>query len=299
MKTKIALCQLSPVSSSTDRNLSTMVEALKKCAQRSVQLCIFPEDFLHGILRGERTIEDAGRKFPEWVNIFINLANKYNIDLIPGSFPRYEKGKLYNTSVYISRTGRVLNQYSKTNLWLSERLDYQPSLEAPKVFRTPLGKTFLIICWDILDHKLFESAVKQGAEWIINIAFWSANQSHDFVLNRGKPKHRYVGYSDSQIIDSMIQARVAEYNVGMIFCNFAKIHTYEGRKGADKAVSAGHTQILSPLNKVKKKINNRNEKILIYDVPNIKPYIQDNEMFYGRREDIKENYPYRLQNSLS
>ena len=299
MKIKIALCQLNPVAGSPDRNLSTMEKALKKCVRRGVKLCIFPEDFLHGILRGENAIEDAGRKFPQWVSTFMDLAKKYNVDLIPGSFPRYEKDKLYNASVYISHTGKVLNQYSKTNLWLSERVEYQPSLEPPKVFRSPLGKTLLIICWDMYDHGLFESAVNQGVEWIINIAFWSVNQSHDFVLNRGKPKHKYIGYSDSQIIDSMIQARVSEYNVGMIFCNFAKTHVYAGRRGPDKAVSAGHSQILSPLHKVKKKINSRDEKILICDVPDIKPYIKDHEIFYGRREDIRANYPYYLSQTLS
>ncbi len=170
--------------------------------------------------------------------------------------------------------------------------EYYPSIEAPKVFTTPLGKTLLIICWDLLDHRLFESAVKQGVQWIIDIAFWSVNQSNDLSCERGKSPRKYRKYSDSQIIDALIKTRVTEYNLGVIFCNFGKTHAYAGRRGTDKAISAGRSQLLSPLHEIQKKIGHRKEQVLICDIADIKPLIRDNEIFYGRREDIKLGYPH-------
>ncbi|MDO8638847.1 MAG: hypothetical protein Q7R43_04685, partial [Candidatus Daviesbacteria bacterium] len=189
--------------------------------------------------------------------------------------------------IYINHQGQIINQTKKTNLWLSERSDYAPSNNPPRCFKSTLGKTLLIICWDIMDHKLFEIAIKQGARWVIIISLWSINQSSDLVKERGKPLKMYPNNIDSKIIDSLINSRVNEYNIGIIFCNFAKTLRYQGKYTlSDIAISAGHTQIVSPLFQILKKINSRKEGILIHDIPDIKELIRDHEIFYGRREDI-------------
>lgn len=288
MKTKIALCQLTPVANNPERNFSTMEETIKNCSKERVRLCIFPEDFLYGIVSNKANIETAGRKSLFWINNFRRLAKKYKLDLIPGSFPLYEKGLIYNTTIYINRQGKIINQYHKTNLWLSERSDYTPSNHPPQCFESILGKTLLIICWDIMDHKLFATAVKQNAKWVMIISCWSSNQSSDLAKERGKPLKRNLSNVDSKIIDSLINSRVNEYNIGIIFCNFAKSFRYQDKYNhSDVAISTGHTQIASPLFHMSKKINGRKEQILIYDVLDIKQLIEDTEILYGRREDIK------------
>lgn len=294
MKTRIAICQLNPRASKPEDNFRTIEQTIKNYSGRKVKLFIFPEDFLYGILRDRKEILAAGKRFNFWANKHCSLAKKYKVDLIPGSFPLLKNGKLFNTTIYVNHQGRILNKYSKTNLWLSERNEYIINPKPPKCFESVLGKTIQIICWDLMDNKLFEQAVKQNTEWIVNTSLWSVNQSNDLARKRGKTKNTYnLSYRKSERLDSIIEARVTEYNVGIIFCNIGGVHKYiGGNKNRQYAKSAGSTQILAPLDGIRTKVNSRKQQILICDIPPIKEFISDHEILYGRREDIKNDYPH-------
>jgi hypothetical protein len=58
------------------------------------------------------------------------------------------------------------------------------------------------------------------------------------------------------------------------------------------ANSAGNTQVIAPLDVIRKTVKDRAEQILICDIPDIKDAIVDHEILWGRREDIKNNYPW-------
>ncbi|MEI6462684.1 MAG: hypothetical protein WCO33_03400 [bacterium] len=65
------------------------------------------------------------------------------------------------------------------------------------------------------------------------------------------------------------------------------IHSYlSSNSTKDLAISAGNSQIITPLDGVRKSDNNNKEQILICDIPSIKDYLSDHEILYGRREDI-------------
>ncbi|KKQ34205.1 MAG: Nitrilase/cyanide hydratase and apolipoprotein N-acyltransferase [Microgenomates group bacterium GW2011_GWA2_37_6] len=230
MKTRIAICQLNPRASKPGDNFRTIEQTIKNYSGRKVKLFIFPEDFLNGILRSGEDILAAGKKFEFWIERFRKLARKYKVDLIPGSFPLFKEGKLFNATIYIDSLGEVLNQYSKTNLWLSERDGYSINTNPPECFQSILGKTMQIICWDLMDRKLFEKAVKQNVKWIINISLWSTNQSRDLERKRGKTKNKYhISIRRSERLNSIVETRSSEYNIGMIFCNIGGIHIEENR----------------------------------------------------------------------
>lgn len=292
----IALCQLNPKAGKPEENFSTIEKTVKNYAKEKIKLFVFPEDFLNGILRDRKDILATGKKFDFWVNRFCLLATKYKVDLIPGSFPLFKKNRLYNTTVYIDSKGKLLNVYSKTNLWLSEREEFSINQKPPRSFESVLGKTMQIICWDLIDRKLFEQAVKQNVEWIINTSLWSVNQSRDLARKRGKTINKYnLSIRKSERLNSIIETRSTEYNTGMIFCNIGGIHEYIAQDGLiQEAPSAGSTQIIAPLDGIRQTVKNRREQILICDIPEIKDYISDHEILYGRRKDIKNNYPYNL-----
>lgn len=290
MRPKIALCQLNPTANEPEKNFSTIKQIIKKYSKEKVALYIFPEDFLNGVLRSREEILTAGKMYKYWINKICSLAKEYNVNIVPGSFPLLKHQKLFNTTIYVNGKGKILNQYSKTNLWLSERKEYSQGNRNLKCFDSILGKTIQIICWDLMDHKLFEQGIKQDVEWIINTSLWCVNQSDDLVKQRGKTKNKYnLPYKNSERLNSIIETRVAEYNVGLIFCNIGGKHKYIGEDNNNQyAKSAGSTQILAPLDGIRKKVNSRKEQILICNIPEIKEYISDHEIFYGRREDIKK-----------
>jgi predicted amidohydrolase len=292
MSTTIAINQLTSLANRPEVNFKTIQQTIARNAAEGSLLSIFPEDFLYGVLRGSSELMNAGMQFDRWVKRFRDQALQYQIDIIPGTLPRVIDGRVYNSTVYIDRTGAVLTTYSKNNLWLSEREEYAPSLRLPKVFDSVLGKTAIVICWDMFDHSLFKSAVKQGAEWIIVLAFWSTNQSKDMALTRGAVGNHYTNFSDSKMLDILIQARVSEYNVGIIFCNFAGKHFYQGLTGPQTAVSANRSQVVTPYLNVLYRLSNRKEATLLCKLDNISQSIRDFETHYGRRSDTVSSYPW-------
>lgn len=292
MHTAITINQLAPLADKADANFKTMQQTIAQNAAEGSLLAIFPEDFLYGVLRSRLQLINAGRQFDTWVKRFCELAKRYRIDIIPGTLPSLKNGNVYNSTVYIDKTGTIVTTYSKNNLWLSERDEYQPSLQLPKVFDSVLGKTAIIICWDICDHRLFESMIKQEVEWVIVLAFWSTNQSKDMARSRGTVKNRYIGFSDSKMLDALIQSRVSEYNIGFIFCNFAGKHEYQGLTGPQIAVSANRSQVVTPYLSVVYRLSNRREATLRCDLESISQSIRDFETHYGRRLDVVKSYPW-------
>jgi predicted amidohydrolase len=293
MKTFISINQLNPISNQPSLNFATAQKTIAQNAAEGSRLAIFPEDFLYGILRDRKDLMNAGQQFEVWVKKFCDLAKKYQIAIIPGTFPCLKDGSIYNSTVYIDEQGNVKTKYSKNNLWLSERDDYRPSLQFPEVFKGVLGRMTIIICWDILDHNLFEYAVKHGAEWVVVLAFWSTNQSKDLAIKRGVPRSkRSHNISSSKMIDYLVLSRVAEYNVGIIFSNFAGIHEYAGVNGPQRAISANRSQLISPYGAVQVALRNRKEASLFCKLGDTKQDMKDFETHYGRREDIMNSYPW-------
>ena len=100
-----------------------------------------------------------------------------------------------------------------------------------------------IICWDLMDHKLFEEAIKQEVEWIINVSLWYTNQSKDLERRRGKTKNKYrIPVRRSERLSSIIETRSTEYNLGIIFCNIGGIHKYIGQAFEVQFLSTGSGQ---------------------------------------------------------
>ncbi|MBI2032638.1 MAG: carbon-nitrogen hydrolase family protein [Candidatus Levybacteria bacterium] len=291
---RIALCQLNPKAGKPRKNFATIEQVVRKYSKQKIKLFIFPEDFLNGVLRGRQDILLAGKKFDFWLNKFCALAKRYKIDLIPGSLPSIENSGLYNTTVYINSAGKILNKYFKTNLWLAEREDYSINPYKPKAFDSVLGKTMQIICFDVMDRRIFEEAIKQNVKWIINTSLWCLDQSKALAKKRGLPSKQYnIAIRKSERLNALIETRSHEYNMGMIFCNIGGNHRYlESDCYQEVKRSAGCTQIIAPLDGIRKRVRNRKEQILICDIPAIKDYISDHEILYGRRKDIKTNYPY-------
>lgn len=300
MITKIALCQINPLFNKPEINFDRMENIIDKYSRKNVELFIFPEDYIYGVLRDRNQIAEAGKNFNVWIKKLSSLAKKYKVDLIPGSFPLLENYKLFNTTIYLDKNGKVLNKYSKANLWLSERAEYISSASPSKCFDSILGRTVQIICWDLMNPKIFEDAVKQNAEWIINISLWSTNQTRSLARTRGKTKNKYhIPVSRSERLTAILETRSTEYNIGVIFCNIGGKHKYLADDGLlQHANSAGSSQIIAPLDAIKKSVKGRTEQILLYEIPDIKEYISDHEILWGRREDIKNNYPWGISPNL-
>ncbi len=149
---------------------------------------VFPELFTTQLL----SIVDAKRPglaarklaeyTPRYLEMFTNMAIRYNVNIIGGSQFTVEEDKLYNVSYLFRRNGELGRQY-KIHTTPNEKKWWGIS-EGSKVqvFETDRGKIAILICYDIEFPELARLAVARGA----NIIFVPFNTDERYGYLRVK-----------------------------------------------------------------------------------------------------------------
>ena len=176
---KVALCQSNTVG--TPQENVALIRRMVETAVRdgNVDIAVFPEDSYFDVDAADPS--KLGK--PEDLNGFFvtqmrELAQKYHVNLIPGTFHRLaENGKYYNTELFINRNGDIIGQYDKIHLMKAMNYDESESVEAgnsPAVFDTDIGRVGLMVCYDLRFPELARGMVQEGANIIFVPAFWPA-----------------------------------------------------------------------------------------------------------------------------
>jgi len=109
-----------------------------------------------------------------FVKLLSQSAIKCNSYMI-GNFMEDTGDEMFNTSVLIDRTGKLIGKYRKTHLPLSEvEMGISPGDTYP-VFETDFAKVGMLICWDTSFPGVIGSLCKNGAELVVNSTvgdFW-------------------------------------------------------------------------------------------------------------------------------
>lgn len=100
------------------------------------------------------------------------MAVSYNINIIAGSMPLYEDGRVYNVSYLCHRDGRV-DEQRKIHITPHERRDWViEGGDKLEVFETDAGRVIIQICYDVEFPELSRYAATQGVD-IIFVPFWT------------------------------------------------------------------------------------------------------------------------------
>ncbi len=101
---------------------------------------------------------------PQYLDLFTDMAVKFNVNIIGGSQFTLEDEKLYNVSYLFRRNGTIGKQY-KIHITPSERKWWgvDPG-EVVNVFETDRGKIAILICYDIEFPELGRIAAAKGAK---------------------------------------------------------------------------------------------------------------------------------------
>jgi predicted amidohydrolase len=133
---------------------------------------VFPELFTTELLSFVPTTRpgQAARKLaeftPQFLDLFTDLALRYNINIIGGSQFVVEDEVLYNVSYLFRRDGTAGKQY-KIHVTPSERQWWGVSPgKRVEVFDTDCGRVAILICYDIEFPELVRIAAKKGASII-------------------------------------------------------------------------------------------------------------------------------------
>jgi predicted amidohydrolase/ribosomal protein S18 acetylase RimI-like enzyme len=133
---------------------------------------VFPELFttqLLSLIESGRPAE-AARKLaaytPQYLDLFTEMAVKYNVNIVAGSHFTLESEHLYNISYLFRRNGTIGKQY-KIHITPSERKWWgvEPGNQV-SVFDTDRGKIAILICYDIEFPELARVAAAKGAKII-------------------------------------------------------------------------------------------------------------------------------------
>ncbi|MBC7533992.1 MAG: GNAT family N-acetyltransferase [Oligoflexus sp.] len=139
---------------------------------------LFPEFFnaaLLGLFDQKNQVESI-RKLAEFTPAIVEqmaaLSLSYNTNIIAGSMPLVEDGKLYNVSYVFLRDGSIHTQY-KIHITPGERrvwaMDGGDKLQ---VIETDVGKIGVLICYDVEFPELARLQAEQGMK-ILFVPFWT------------------------------------------------------------------------------------------------------------------------------
>ncbi|MFP5114004.1 GNAT family N-acetyltransferase [Bacillaceae bacterium C204] len=133
---------------------------------------VFPEIFTTQLMSflHERSpslaVQRISQFTEDYINLFTDLAVKYNVNIIGGSHFVEEDEKIYNIAYLFRRDGTIEKQY-KLHITPNERKWWGITRgDEVKVFDTDCGKIAIQICYDIEFPELARIATNKGAKII-------------------------------------------------------------------------------------------------------------------------------------
>lgn len=273
MKIKIAVVQFKINQFKPEENLKKAEKFIKKASSKA-DIIVFPEDFLTGPILRRKEYIDFNSKYRRH---FQNLAKKYSIDIVAGSFIEGDKSKWYNTSYYIDSSGKIKGKYRKINLWYPED-KYDKISEGNKicVFKTKYGKFGLTICWDLVFPEVWREMFKKNIKVVFCPSYWTREDASRIGL-------RYNKNSEIEFVNSLCTARAFENNIILIYCNAAgKLDYYK------KLNLIGRSQITEPFKGVIKRFDHDKEEMFIQKIDT--RILKDSDKVYRIKKDFKRKY---------
>jgi len=218
---KVALLQLEVLEKNKAANVAHGLELLRLAAKEH-DLVVMPEVWTTGYSLGHLK-EEAETPNSVLVEELCSISKEYNCHILAGSVPMDHEGKIYNTSMAIDRTGRVVNYYDKVHLFglFNEEKFFAPgdNFKAFQLDDICCGST---ICYDLRFPELFRHLALQGVKIIFCPAEWPSARGDIWRL--------------------LAQARAAENHLFVIAVNCAG--TFKG------APFFGHSMLVAPSGKI-------------------------------------------------
>lgn len=168
--------------SSADAFLQQVELQAKALASYQCDVAVFPE-FVSVPLSGlwphldpAPAMRELAALTPELVQAIARMASAHRINIIAGSMPVVENGKLYNVSCLCRRDGRVDVQY-KLHPTPGEVADWQmQGGQALRTFDTDFGRIGILICYDVEFPELPRLLAEQGID-ILFVPFWTDSKA--------------------------------------------------------------------------------------------------------------------------
>ncbi len=259
---RVLLVQYKPVGHDLFKNFQKFQRILRKYKDESIGLIVFPEYALSGGFPygkfAELALNFDQKKNLDILNLLKDLAKKYGVNLIPGSFLVRKLNNYYNEAILINRRGEIKLTYNKRKLWAAEKRFLKVGNETKVVNINDLGTIGLQICADLNDPDL--SKYYRKASLVVNVALWS---EEDRLVYR-----KYVPpYIEKNTVEVLSKARALENRAHFIFVNYAGRIVTEASTGRQYVTcSIGNSMVVNPFGEIIAKTSTNKEEFLLVDI---------------------------------
>ncbi|MDK2872068.1 MAG: omega-amidase [bacterium] len=171
---RVALFQFDVKLGDPEANRNKVRALLERIKGKNPDVIVLPEmwDTSYDI----KNLKDlAPIENPKTLKFLMDIAVQYNVNVVGGSIPFFEKGNIYNTSFVFNREGKLLGIYRKVHLFglMGEDRTFARGNEIC-LFELDGIKCGLMICYDLRFPELARTLALKGAEVIFVPAQWPA-----------------------------------------------------------------------------------------------------------------------------
>jgi N-carbamoylputrescine amidase len=169
----VACLQMQPRFGDVAANLAKSVQLIEQAAGKGAGLVVLPELCNTGYVFESREEAFAiaeevpgGRTVAAWAE----CAARHRLYLVAGICER-SGSNLYNSAVVIGPEGYI-GTFRKVHLWNEEALYFEPGDLGFPVFRTPIGRIGVAICYDGWFPEAYRLSALQGADIVCVPTNW-------------------------------------------------------------------------------------------------------------------------------
>ena len=156
------------------KNFEKILSLTEKISLKDADLLILPELWNVG-WACEEFPKSAETLAGETIEFLSELAVKYNINILGGSFVRKDGDKLYNSCPVLNRQGKLIAIYDKNHLFSYYddcENKYITDGKNPVIVDIEGVKIGLSICYDIRFPEIYRADRKNDADILVNMAAW-------------------------------------------------------------------------------------------------------------------------------
>lgn len=169
---KIAMAQMK-MDKDPNVNLKKSLDMIEEASKSGADIICFPEIQMGPFFPQYPNLDVSNRTLKldsDPIKKMRDKCKEHGIMAVPNVYLS-ENGKCYDASILIDQDGRILGTSKMVHVMqcplFYEQDYYEPSDTGFKVFKTPIGKIGIIVCFDRHLPESFRACALQGAELII------------------------------------------------------------------------------------------------------------------------------------
>lgn len=174
-KINILAVQMESVIGNKEKNFEKIRNLIESNITPTIDIVVLPELWAIGWACDKFSENAEEFENSETVKFLSDIAKKYSVNILGGSFVRKENNKLYNTCPVINRKGEVTAHYDKNHLFSYYddcENTYITEGSNPVMAEIEGIKIGLTICYDIRFPEIYRAYRKAGADLLVNMAAW-------------------------------------------------------------------------------------------------------------------------------